>query len=106
MRSGYHPQTDGQTEIINKCLEPYLRCFSSEQQHQWAKWLPLAEWWYNTSYRTASKMTPYEAVYVQAPPVLLPYTPSSSPVQAVDAVLRILRENLHMAGNRMKQQAD
>ena len=51
-------------------------------------------------------MTPYEAIYVQAPPVLLPYTPSSSPVQAVDAVLRILRENLHMAGNRMKQQAD
>ena len=51
-------------------------------------------------------MTPYEAVYVQALPVLLPYTPSNSLVQAVDAVLRILRENLHMARNRMKQQAD
>ena len=58
-------------------------------------------------------MTPYEAVYGQAPPVLLPYTPSSSPVQAVDAVLRnrdevlrILRENLHMARNHMKQQVD
>ena len=43
MRSGYHPQMDGQTEIINKCLEPYLRCFSYEQQHQWEKWLPLTE---------------------------------------------------------------
>ena len=87
MSSGYHPQTDGQTEIINKCLETYLHCFSSEQQHQWEKWLPLAKWWYNTSYHTASKMTPYEAVYGQAPPVLLPYTPSSSPIQAVDTVL-------------------
>ena len=113
MSSGYHPQMDGQTEIINKCLETYLHCFSSEQQHQWAKWLPLAEWWYNTSYHIASKMTPYEAVYGQAPPVLLPYTPSSFPVQAIDTVLRnrdevlhILHENIHMERNRMKQQDD
>ena len=46
-------------------------------------------------------------------PILIPYTPSSSPFQAVDAVLLnrdevllILREKLHMARNRMKQQAD
>ena len=80
MSSGYHPQTDGQTEVINKCLETYLPFFTSEQQHQWEKWIPLARWWYNTSYYTASKMTPYEAVYGQAPLVLLPYTPNSSPV--------------------------
>jgi hypothetical protein len=59
----YHPQTDGQTKVVNKCLETYLRCFASEKQHQWAQWLPLAEWWYNTSYHTTTRMTPFEAVY-------------------------------------------
>jgi hypothetical protein len=39
----YHPQTDGQTEIVNKCLETYLRCFASERPSQWAQWLPLVE---------------------------------------------------------------
>ena len=72
MTSKYHPQIDDQTEFINKCLETYLHCFTSEQQHQWEKWLPLTEWWYDSSYHTASKMTPYEAVYGQALLVILP----------------------------------
>jgi hypothetical protein len=40
--SSYHPQYDGQTEIVNTCLEGYLRCFVSDKQTQWFKWLPLA----------------------------------------------------------------
>lgn len=39
LSSGYHPQTDGQTEIVNKCLETYLHCFTSAQPRKWFQWL-------------------------------------------------------------------
>jgi hypothetical protein len=111
--SSYHPQSDGQTEIVNKCLEGYLRCFVSDKQAQWFKWLPLAEWWYNTSFHTATKMTPFMALYGYHPPSITSSLKEKSKVQAVEdhienqqQVLQILKDNLTMAQNHMKQQAD
>jgi hypothetical protein len=110
MRTTYHPQYDDQTKVVNKCLETYLRYFSSNKQHQCVQWLPLAKWWYNTSYHTTTKMTPYEAVYGQRPPTVITYLPGTSKVQSIDTMwqgrtttLVALKDNLHMAQNRMKQ---
>jgi hypothetical protein len=90
-----------------------LRCFASKKKNQWAQWLPLAEWWYNTSYHTTTHMTPFEALYGQKPPSVLSYLPGVSKVQSVDqtltvreAILCTLKEKLVMAQNRMKQQAN
>ena len=65
--SSYHPQLDGKNEVVNECLEGYLHFFTSEKQSQWVDWLPLAEWWYNTSFHNSSKMSPFLALYVYHP---------------------------------------
>lgn len=40
--SAYHPQTDGQTERVNRCLENYVRCMTRHRPKEWNKWLSLA----------------------------------------------------------------
>ena len=47
--SAYHPQFDGQTEVVNKSVETYLRCFYGEKPKEWSNRLHWAEYWYNTT---------------------------------------------------------
>lgn len=53
LSTSYHPQTDGQTERLNQCLETYLRYFVHACPSKWINWLFLAKYWYNTSLHSA-----------------------------------------------------
>ncbi|PKI48774.1 hypothetical protein CRG98_030816 [Punica granatum] len=85
--TAYHPQTDGQSEAVNKCLEYYLRCMTGDKPTMWAKWVSLAEWWYNTTYYSSTRRTPFEALFGFQPPLHIPYFPHDSTVATVDAYM-------------------
>ena len=113
MSTAYHPQTDGQTEVVNRYLEQYLHCFVGDQPRRWLSLLPWAEWSYNTAYHTRAGFTPFEIVYGRPPPSVLSYVPHRSSIAEVDymlqtrdEVLRQLKFNLASAQNRMKQLYD
>jgi len=71
MSSAYHPQSDGQTEVVNKCLETYLRCLTGSKPKQWLTWLPWTEFWYDTNYHGSIRMTSFKALYSRKPFPLL-----------------------------------
>lgn len=50
MSTSYHPQTDGETKVVNRGLEMYLRCFTMDQPRSWIRYLAWAEFWYNSAF--------------------------------------------------------
>nr|GFD21538.1 retrotransposable element Tf2 [Tanacetum cinerariifolium] len=71
------------------------------------KWLPLAEFWYNTNFHSAINTTPYEAVYCQTPPIHVPYTSGGdSRVENVDGTLSSREEAINMLKFHMKRAQD
>lgn len=113
LSTSYHPQTDGQTERVNQCLENYLRCMAFHQPKKWCYWLSLAEWWYNTSFHTAHKMTPFQAVYGRKPTMvaeaaLFPDIDSPGNPFSVspEDTAALIKQHLLKAKERMKFFAD
>ena len=113
MSSVYHPQSNGQIEVVNKSLEHYLRSFFANNPTKWAKWLYLVEFWFNTNYHTAPKMIPYEAQYGFSPLRLVDYVPGTTQVTAVDLILHsrqhiltLLKQNFGDAQAKMERQSD
>ena len=108
-----HPQTDGQSEVVNRCLETYLRCFSCEQPKKWQHWFAWAEYWYNTTFHVFTNTTSFWAMYGHDPPPLIRYGNNSSGVVAVeqqlqdrDMILDELKNHLQRAQAKTKKQAN
>ncbi|PRQ26049.1 putative nucleotidyltransferase, Ribonuclease H [Rosa chinensis] len=111
--SAYHPESDGQSEVVNRSLEHYLRCFVFDKPSSWSSFLHWAEWWNNTTFHSTIKMSPFQALYGRPPPSLSTYLPGTTKVHAVDTslqardqLLKDLKDHMANAQNRMKQHTD
>ncbi|XP_047268020.1 uncharacterized protein LOC124898413 [Capsicum annuum] len=85
----------------------------SKKNKDWCSYLPLAEWWYNTTYRAAIKCTPYNALYGHKPLINISYLTGEASTEMVDrslaareVVIELLRFYKHRAQQKMKDIAD
>ncbi|RYO77870.1 hypothetical protein DL764_010172 [Monosporascus ibericus] len=81
--TAYHPQTDGQTEVVNAAMEQYLRGYCSFYQDDWVDWLPLAEFANNNHVSETTSVSPFFANYGFHPTMgTEPLRPSDAPKTA------------------------
>ncbi len=83
LSSGYHPQTNGQTERKIQEIGRYLRAYYHEHQDSWSQFLPWAEYAQNSLRQETTGLTPFQCVLGYQPP-LFPWTEERSEVPAVD----------------------
>ena len=63
LSTAYHPQTDGQSEALNRIVEDYLRAYSTDDQASWVNLLPLAQFAYNNSINHTTGKSPHYILY-------------------------------------------
>ena len=63
----FHPQTDGQTEIVNKEVQKFLQIYCFKKQDPWANWLAISQFSINSKKHTSTKVAPFEATQSYVP---------------------------------------
>jgi hypothetical protein len=111
-----HPQTDGQTELVNRTLSTMLRAVLKKNIKMWEECLPLIEFSYNRSLHSTTKMCPFEIVYGFLPhaPIDLMSLPSSEKInfdakQRAELMLKMhetTRENIERMNAKYKISGD
>jgi hypothetical protein len=105
--TAFHPQTDGQTEIVNQWMEQYLRMYVSFDQLSWPRLLCQAELCYNSSRHSTTGVSPLMAYSGVEPRVstLEPCDDALVPVGASDMAFRRIGK-LQRLHDFLRQQID
>ena len=104
MSSGFHPQTDGQTERANRSIEEMMRAYVGRRQNDWDERLGMMEYAYNNSVHSSSGYTPFYLCYGRHPlsPIQL-LSQVESKNAAADAFLQQLEEDVTHAMDNLRR---
>jgi hypothetical protein len=83
-----HPQTDGQTEVVNRTLSSLLRAIIKKNLKTWEDCLSHVEFAYNRSIHSATKFSPFEIVY------------GFNPLSPLDLIPLPLSERVNLDGKK------
>ncbi|PKU60511.1 hypothetical protein MA16_Dca028643 [Dendrobium catenatum] len=114
LSSAYHPQTDGQTEVVNRTLGNMLRCLAHEHPKQWDEYIGQAEFAYNAMSNRSTGQCPFSIVYTKCPNhivdiAVLPQCKSKVAAKTTEVYSKMLqdvREKLELANDSYKEQAN
>nr|KYP31568.1 Transposon Ty3-I Gag-Pol polyprotein [Cajanus cajan] len=98
-----HPQTDGQTEVVNRSLGPMLRAILKGNKKSWDDYLPHVEFAYNRVVHKTTNMSPFEIVYgfnPLTPLDLLPLPDVASFIHKEGTSRAEFVKNLHERGRK------
>jgi transposase InsO family protein len=70
-----HPQTNGQTEVVNRTLSTMLWVVLKSNLKLWEECLPHIEFAYNRSMHSTTKVSPFQVVYGFNPHALIDLFP-------------------------------
>jgi hypothetical protein len=112
--AAFHPETDGQTEHVNRVIEEALRPYINARHTDWDLYLTPVEFAYNNSVQACTGHSPFylnSGQHPLTPGALL--KPPSSDTPAADDFLQNIATAIHhaktlltTAQNRQKQYAD
>ncbi len=83
LSSGYHPQSNGQTERKIQDVGRFLQTFCHGRQNSWNQFLGWAEYAQSSLRQSSTGLTPFQCVLGFQPP-LFPWSGEPSDVPAVD----------------------
>lgn len=99
LSTAYHPQSDGQTERVNREIEDALRHYINPRRNNWDRWLCLLEFAYNDTVNASTGYTPFYLNYGQHPLTPLALT---SPVRTADKLATNIVADLRVHLQRAK----